>query len=119
MSEEAFLAGVIEGEGSIQIRNKPKEVRLIIGQALKNRALLDYLHQQHGGQLSIGKDQATLSWGGRSLRPILRSVRMWLITKRVQANLALEYIDRMPGKGGRWDEPWRSAAVERMKSLHA
>jgi hypothetical protein len=96
--ESAYLAGIIDGEGTIGIYklNKQHHVRLVITNT--NSDLIQWVHQRVGGSVRpTDKRVAHHKQGfqvvayGREATPILQACWPYLVVKRAQAELALSF----------------------------
>lgn len=137
-TERSYLAGIIDGEGSIMVihHNSNKEfghkweywvLRVLI--ANTDKRLLDWLLERFGGGYSIGISKKnthkdTYQWRVDSKRalPVLMAALPYLILKKEQANLALDMISthKLVGRKGHTQETFekRKALAERIKSLN-
>jgi hypothetical protein len=102
----AYLAGILDGEGTITVtRNRQYKrptfqyrVRLAVYNT--NKSLIDWLCQEFGGTVSCNKSRIVGSkdlyvWRLMSLKDIqklLKECIEFLIVKKRQAELALEFI---------------------------
>ncbi len=99
----AYLAGLIDGEGCINISRYPHghhNIRLTITGT--DTRLIDWLLENFEGRFSYAlrkeyPDQKTmLQWtlSGESVAKIIQSTFRYLVIKREQANLILDYWER-------------------------
>jgi len=112
----AYLAGLIDGEGSICISEhgrsdrpgyKRRNIRLQIYNT--NAVVLAWLQARFGGTLYCvrsgslkWKDQYSLTWAEEQIVDVLNSALPYLVIKREQADIALEYqAMKMPASAGR------------------
>lgn len=100
----AYLAGFIDGEGTLTItrhtrKDRPGYKRFNIRLAVYNTnlSLLKYIQSHFGGTLMIAKrsggiwkDQGQLAWAEEQIVEILELVRPFLFAKRKQAEILLE-----------------------------
>lgn len=111
--EHAWAAGVLDGEGSIQIRreNLGHTLGVSVGQSGNDGIpeMLLRLREMYGG--SIHENRSTRSttdavrkphyvWGivARQAEACLRSVLPYLVAKKEQAEIAIEYRERAVGR---------------------
>lgn len=98
----SYLAGIIDGEGTINItyspKNEERNVRVQVGNT--SSSLISYLKNTFGG--SVGKGQKTKGnklfkvWvisGNRLCKLFLIRLKPYLIIKDKQAETALRFID--------------------------
>lgn len=102
-----YLAGIIDGEGSIGIMDVRGTycISVRISQQESRKAILRRIQDFWGGKLYLEKregymDCFSLSWYGQNTRAILETVRSHVIGKRDHVNLGMQFLDLMPGKGG-------------------
>lgn len=103
MITNAYLAGIIDGEGSIGTTKTgtPRHIVIRVVIANTNVHLLDRLQIDFGGTFSVRerghqpgwKPFASLAWTGRGAESILKRVLPYLIVKRAQALIALELME--------------------------
>jgi hypothetical protein len=102
VSEWSYLAGLIDGEGSIYICYDKRNDVYFMEMSVTNtaRSLIDWLLGHFGGTERIsGKSQDKAhpdQWAwvvrGRKAAPIIAGVKPYLVIKKQQANLAEEFI---------------------------
>lgn len=116
-TEWAYLAGIIDGEGTICITGRP---RMVVAIYNSNPDLLDWIKLHFGGYVNwtpsrkpewkpIGRVQFADSFAIE----ILRGVLPFLVLKRRQAKIVLAYHEtRLPLEGGRRQGvPWQLAGL--------
>lgn len=137
----AYLAGIIDGEGTIRInkmRPKGKEhwnyqYHLQMSCGMVNKEIIELLQKFFGGgvhQERVAGYRPMWRWtltGRLQTYAILKLIRIYLIAKREHADLAIEFCDR-------WQNPkrhyhiwivdpqqisWREEAYLRMRKLNA
>lgn len=110
-TEIAYLAGIVDGEGTIQItqqtnKNKPGWPAYTTGALYitnSNVELLDWIQQRFGGARASGRRPANRNWKmvyklsfyGDAGERVVRMVQPYLVTKQKQAALYLELRERM------------------------
>ena len=98
----AYLAGIIDGEGSIGTTRTGK-YRNVVGRLIvanTNEALLHTLKQRHGGTITKRKKAfgegwkpfCSIAWTNRGALRILETVLPYLIVKRPQAEVCIRLI---------------------------
>jgi hypothetical protein len=138
-TENAYLAGIIDGEGSIIVRPKKEHkggtitYELIVTVTNTNMALLEWIAERYGDYIyrtGFGSARPNCKqayhWrvSGPKCGPILEAVFPFLIIKREQAELGLAFIktipDRNPGRRGYPDHivAVRKACADRCKVLN-
>ena len=126
--EVAYTAGFFDGEGCVSIarylqRGRPYHTLAIIF-TNTDFQVLDWLHQRWGGYLSKPTQQDPRWRSSRHLRlsagpalPLLRAMLPYLIIKKSQVEIALEFIDsKSANRGGRQGDP---AAIAKRAALAA
>lgn len=99
---EQWLAGFFDGEGCIAITVAGKQRRCILRLALTNtdHDLLREIHKQFGGQLVLKakpakagwKPYGCVVWTNRQAQSLLDRIGPYIILKRRQLDLALEFL---------------------------
>lgn len=98
--QKAYLAGVIDGEGSIScgISNQCLP-QLFVSVGMLHEALPKILHEAFGGTLSRVTNHTTstgTNWqwqvNGGSCKGVLEAIKPYAVEKRAQVLLALEFI---------------------------
>jgi hypothetical protein len=101
-AELAYFAGIIDGEGCISLCTSKKNVnnrygtQVFIGNT--DERLIQWIHSRFGGTLGFRKrlkpnqkDLWTVNFSGVTVEPILAAVLPYLVLKREQAALMLEF----------------------------
>lgn len=112
----AWAAGIVDGEGSINLRQAPSrgywELRVAVGNTDPRMVVL--LREMFGGSVSTyqPKGNRRLLWkwhvSNRLAEKCLRQIMPWLVTKKDQADLGLrsrELILPKRGRVGRFRSP--------------
>ena len=115
LKDAAYIAGILDGEGCITL-SKKKDPTMKLGYGLRphimvtntNKSLIKYLRDTtdlgiiYEGKLTNPKHKPNFRWQLWSLQAqsLLKEVLPYLLIKRKQAELLLEYIDRCSGKKG-------------------
>ncbi len=106
----AYTAGFIDGEGSIQIRNKKNRHQHSVRMEVKNTNLdvLMYLKNLFGGSIQCRiyqnkNHKQAYSWTLSNLSAVnfLKSILPFLRIKKSQAELAIEFQSTVIGRGRR------------------
>jgi hypothetical protein len=126
MLEPAYVAGLIDGEGSIGINKTWKDtyaVRVCVGMSVVAEQVILALQESYGGRVSPMKPDnerccPKLRWAaeGELAIAVLELIYPFLILKRPQAEVAFRLQDLIrAGKAlsGRqfWTEAWREQAA--------
>ncbi len=133
----AYLAGIIDGEGTIAItKQKPRtgrrnhlySLRMIVGNT--DKKLVDWLVENFGGSCHIlrepeGNWRRAYQWvlGSRETYRLLKEMKEYLVIKREQAEIGMEfYRDTLKratkGRVPLWLNCKREEYFQKMKSLH-
>jgi hypothetical protein len=104
MGEEwklGYLAGLIDGEGSICFRSDNRgteRMSLVLSIASNTLLCLTMIQKEFGGHLYLKSSKElkkaqgyTLAWHGKKAQRLLEDVLIYLIIKRPQAELAIEF----------------------------
>ncbi len=110
-TEIAYLAGIVDGEGTIQIitqtnKNKPGWPAYTTGALFvtnSNVELLDWIQQRFGGSRTKGRRVTNRNWKlvyklqfyGEAAERVVRMIQPYLVTKQKQAALFLQLRERM------------------------
>jgi len=109
----AYFAGLIDGEGSLQINRRKRQERrspsyhATLSIANTDRRIIDWLQERWPGYdlrpytLPSGRTAYRWSVQGDPMRPLLTHVRPWLVAKADQAWVVLEFLAQrttFPGK---------------------
>ncbi len=125
--EVAYTAGFFDGEGCVNIarylkRGRPYHTLAIIF-TNTDFQVLKWLQQRWGGHLTKPTQPSNPRWrpsrhlwlSAGPARPLLRAMLPYLMIKRQQVEIALEFIDaRSDGRGGRQGD---SRAVARRAAI--
>jgi hypothetical protein len=99
-AEIAYLAGIIDGEGSIcaVINNDKKQPSLRVIVEMTDENVIKWIRERFEGQYCLHprrnpnrKPMYQVKWVGRYAKNLLRVVTPYLIGKRKQAELALKW----------------------------
>ena len=121
--EIAYLAGLIDGDGSIMIfKERPTRhshnVRLDVAHSNKNN--LKRLQKIWGGNI-VGSKRAAyhLIWNGTKAIPILKQILFYSKFKTQQIGLALLYLEEIAPRisGNKFDQPSAENIYLQMKQL--
>lgn len=100
----AWAAGILDGEGSFGIykADKGKSYQLTLAVASVDDKMCPKLHDMFGGHFRVSKRGAAI-WRviGRSAAEVIRQVLPYLVVKRDQAEVCLEFADTIQTKGTR------------------
>lgn len=108
--ELAYLAGIIDGEGSIFIAKESKRLAadymLRLSVTSTDKVLIDWIHRRFGGNVCrqrrpIGKWKLAYHWrasGPHAMR-ILEATNQFLVLKRLKADFAIAFQQRKQGIG--------------------
>lgn len=105
-TERAYIAGIVDGEGSVSmcLRNtKPKHYDVKVSISNSSKQLIDYLKNLFPlFNIFTQKDKRNKNWKRRyelyssslkNIKIFLESILPFLIVKKEQARLLLEYIE--------------------------
>lgn len=124
----SYLAGIIDGEGSINLLAKPstQQIQLRLQVANTSTVLIDWLQSGFGGKVYEHKMHSTYhkqryDWvvTGKEAKKLIKVVLPFLIVKKMHATLALEFPILTPGlQHNSVIHEIRSQMVAEMKELN-
>lgn len=134
--ERAYLAGLIDGEGSIMLvgRNRANGPMLRVNVSNTDRRLLDWLAERFGGTVRVmwrsqqevrPNERVCYSWQRdcRQCREVLEAALPYLISKREQARVAIAFSSTQKNVGRAGHPPEvvieRERLLDRMAELNA
>lgn len=117
-----YIAGILDGEGCISIaKNGESSGWITIHVAMTARIIPDLLYARYGGSLStsngnpgVHKDLTTWMIASRKAEVVLKEVLEFLVVKKEQAEVALDFQSTSKPNGGR---PLHYTVYERRKLL--
>ncbi len=126
VAEAAYVAGIIDGEGSIILQMRRDVVALLVSVTNTDRRLLRWLHEAVGvgsvcaqaKETTIRKATAFWRCSGDAADSVLRQVQPYLVAKRVQCDLALDTIARLRVPHLKADRSWHREWRDKMCSLN-
>lgn len=107
--ELGYLAGMLDGEGTIMISKRRERAFLKVAIGNTNQDVINYLHARFGGSTERTEDHRhehwkpmhRVYWCGNYAIKILNLIYEYLIIKRIQADIAFEFAETIKEKGGR------------------
>ena len=134
-SKIAYLAGIIDGEGTITIaKSKVRKGRknhlysLRMQVANSDKRLIDWLKENFGGSIHImreGHGRKFYQWtlGSKDTYRLLKEIKKYSIIKGEQADIGIKFYQRtLSHKPGRKVSMWlnekREELFQEMKDLH-
>lgn len=131
-TDNAYAAGVVDGEGCIQINATPKHTWLAISVANSDPRVCVWLAERYGGKVHQDKPRVRngkptrvmYSWqvGSATAGEFLKAIHPYLVIKKEQADIALAFLVTK-GKGGQRVEPGdqlhRLDLIERLNKTRA
>jgi hypothetical protein len=125
--EAAYMAGFLDGEGSIMmIRRENGSVALVVSIANTHLPTLEYIRELLGyGNINQTREATARNKAGYLLRlqhwaaaSLLRQTLPYMITKREQAEMAVEFAEKKKSPEYRDDKEDQALYHERMKRLN-
>ncbi len=123
----AYLAGIIDGEGSIILHMRRDDVvAMFVAIVNTSRGLLEWVEHTTGVGSIVDHDGGSLQrrptwlWRANSeaAEAILRQVHPFLIVKKAQASLGIETQERLRVPALKADRSWQPKWRQRMKALN-
>lgn len=125
-TQAAYIAGFLDGEGSIMLYKRRDSVALRVTFSNTNTVVLEWLKATCGmGSIVTfdGKDDRhkVSSWfqlNSDAASTLLEQVTPYLIIKQRQALLALEFQKKLHDPSFKSQREWQHAALEQMKDMN-
>ena len=131
-TDNAYAAGIVDGEGCIQISTTTKRTWLAIGVANSDPRVCVWLSERYGGKVHQQKPRTQngkptrimYTWyvGSAAAGNFLKTIYPYLVIKKEQADIALAFLTTK-GTGGQRVEPGdylhRLDLIERLKQTRA
>lgn len=100
-SDLAYIAGFVDGEGCIRIKQTPTSYYLIVHVTNSYLPVLKFIQERFGGNLRMqektkNKNIYNLHLSCGVARDFLKSIIGFLIEKKPQAELGLKFADLLP-----------------------
>lgn len=104
----AYAAGLFDGEGSITIQRKANTFCLIVRVTSTDRAIVDFLNRNFGGWIGVQPANKHVKicrpcwyWGvqSKAASVFLARIAPFLVIKKAQADLAIEFQSRIGARG--------------------
>ncbi len=98
-----YIAGFLDGEGCIRIhiirkKNSKDQYALNVGFTQNNIGVLELIQNTYGGRIYKDKNAHKLELVCSKADILLRDIFPYLIVKKEEARIALEYRDELKGK---------------------
>ncbi len=103
-TDKAYLAGLVDGEGSIIIRKNLgngniRGLSLIVQVALSNLEVLEWAKTLYGGTINVYKDKRDVDWkdiahwhiSSRQAMALLLDIKPYMHVKADEAQIAIEF----------------------------
>lgn len=133
VSELAYLAGMVDGDGSITLHMRAAgslRLRLYVGNT--NEALIHWLHEHFGGDISLNVHRGSGTWDATKHKQmhhwrierdaaveLLSALIPFLLVKRAVAEVAIEaWGNRQPTDRSERTRPMRGEYVNRIHELN-
>lgn len=103
-----YKAGIVDGEGSLNIAKDRNHYVPVVRVSNNHKGIIYKFREDHGGCVCVIKkdrEHPTFVWciKGRQAHQFIRNIFPYLIVKKSQAQLLLEFYDRF--KNLRWASP--------------
>lgn len=124
--DAAYIAGFLDGEGSIMILPRAKSINVRVTATNCVRSVLDWLVEVTEVGAVVAKssknNNARQSYhyvcNAEAALTLLQQVHSYLKIKREQADLAIDAHTRLSDPGLKADPTWQKEYVEKMKNLN-
>jgi len=96
-----WLAGFFDGEGCVGVYANTSYTKLDVNISQKNPGILAIISLKFPAKVSYSKKDDTyhIAWSGRNAIPVLEFIKDYVIVKKRQVELALEFTSLIIGKG--------------------
>ena len=126
MADSAYLAGILDGEGSIIMYKRRDVVAVMLTVSNTAKKLLDWIADKTGvGAVcaqyqETEKRKATWFWrcNADAAESVLRQIRPYLVLKSAQADLALETQQQLRDPALKSDRSWQMESLKKMRALN-
>jgi hypothetical protein len=124
--DAAYLAGFIDGEGSIMIVPRFTTFSTTLQASNTNRNVLDWIASTTGvggvfaGRKASGPNRATWQWicHGDGAETVLRQIRPHIKVKAEQADLAIDTQSRLRVPALKADRTWQAEYRAKMQQMN-
>lgn len=126
-TDAAWLAGFLDGEGSIMLHGRKSSVLLRVTASNTHRATLDHICTLCGVGANIWHaSKETAAWkpsgdwvaNGEAAESVLRQTLPYMITRCLQAELAIAFQERLRTPALKADRTWQVEWMTKMKRLN-
>lgn len=125
--DAAYIAGFVDGEGSIILHGRMNSIAVRLSIANTNRAILEWISEVTGlGCISMHRSETAThktAWewltNGDGAASIISQLRPHLHIKAAQADLALETMARLRDPVFKADRTWQAEYRNRMHAMNA
>ena len=125
-TDAAYIAGFVDGEGSIMLLQRKNSIRVRMTVSNTDRNVLDWLCQTVGvsniqaHRKETAKHRMAWQWdlNGDGVASLLVQIRPYLKVKAVQADLAIEAMERLRDPVFKADHTWQDEWKEQMRKLN-
>lgn len=128
MLDAAWLAGFLDGEGSIMLHGRANSYAMRLTATNTHRTTLDNIAEIAGVGAIVwrpiprypGRSRPIGWWlaNGEAAESVLRQVQPYMRTKRAQADLAISFQERLRNPALKSDRSWQLEYVERMRAMN-
>lgn len=125
-TEAAYIAGLIDGEGSIMLYARMKGAGLRVTVSNTYRPIIDWLLQttEAGSAIEAPRKSSNhkVGWtwqlNAEAADSLLRQISKYLVIKRRQADLALEFRNKIQDSQWRRRFDWQQEMLQQMQQLN-
>ena len=125
--DAAYLAGIVDGEGSVMLFQRSKDsISSRVCVVNTNKDICYWILKKTGvgyvGARYDGDEKRKKVWtwltGGHNASKVLVQINPYMIIKRKQANMAIDFQDRLMNPALKYDKEWQIKAKERMHNMN-
>lgn len=126
IADAAYIAGFFDGEGSVLLYNRPTNITLRVSFANTKRAILDWIRDTIGAghivTASRNNDKHATSYllivSSQSAASLLEQIAPYIHLKNEQAQLGIEFYQRLRVPRLKADKSWQIKARDRLRDLN-
>lgn len=126
LADAAYLAGFVDGEGSIMLTPRRDKVAVKFSISNTNKAILDWVAvvtgvgavQDHRSGDGTNKACFQYQANSEAAESIIQQIEPYLIVKKEQAKLALETQERLRNPALNADRDWQQEYITQMKAMN-
>lgn len=124
--DAVYLAGIIDGEGSVMIQAKRNTVSIRVSVTNTYKPLIEWIRDitglggVYGGRIATERHAKRWDWwcDNEGAESLLRQIQPYMKVKAAQAALAIETQERLRDPALKADQTWQEEYRQRMKFMN-